>query len=100
MSTHVGLSEALADDMLDADYLISWAAHENDFDEANAHRELEGILDDLKEFIQTELSEGREMSMVAIALWYHIQDMEEALRQEAPKVEVDDEKVPSDVMFQ
>ncbi|MDZ7688675.1 MAG: hypothetical protein U5J64_08150 [Halobacteriales archaeon] len=75
-------------------------AHENDFDEARAHRELEKIMDDLKEFVQDELSEGREMSMVAIALWYHIQEMEEKLRDEAPKEEVDDEKKSRDVMFQ
>lgn len=100
LSTNVGISEALADDMLDAGYLISWAAHENDFDEAKAHHELEKVLDDLKEFIQEELSEGREMSMVAIALWYQIQDMEERLREEAPKEEVDDEIEPRDVMFQ
>jgi len=100
LSTNVGISEALADDMLDVGYLISWAAHENDFDEATVHRELESILEDLKEFIREELSDGREMSTVAIALWYQIQDMERRLREESPKEEVDDEKEPREVMFQ
>jgi CO dehydrogenase/acetyl-CoA synthase alpha subunit len=100
LSTNVGISEALADDMLDAGYLISWAAHENDFEEAAAHRELERTLDDLKEFINEELSEGRDMSTIVIALWYQMQEMDERIRQEAPKEEVDDEVEPRDVMFQ
>ena len=100
LSTNIGISEALADDMLDAGYLISWAAHENDFDEAAAQRELERILDDLSEFVREELEKGRDTSMLVIALWYRLQEMEEAIEEEVPKEVVDDEKEPRDVMFQ
>lgn len=100
LSTNIGISEALADDMLDAGYLISWAAHENDFDEAAAQRELERILDDLSEFVQEELDKGRDMSMLVIAFWYRLQEMDEAMKEDAPKEEVDEKKKPRDVVFQ
>jgi precorrin-2 methylase len=99
LSANIGIAEALADDLLDAGHFISWAAHENDLDEEEAQEELEDISEDLTEFIRDELDEGKDVEMVALGMWYHIQNIEEKLREEAPKEEVDDEKEPRDVMF-
>lgn len=100
LSTNIGISEALADDMLDAGHLISWVAHENDLDEDEAQEELNEVSERLTEFIRDELDEGMDIDMVALGMWMHIQNIEERLRQEAPKEEVDDEKNPRDIMFQ
>ena len=101
LSTNIGIAEALADDMLDAGHLISWAAHESNVGQEEAQNKIEEVSKDLTEFIQKEIDEGKDIEIVAMGLWYHIQNIERRLREEASEKEpVEDDRRPRDVMFQ
>lgn len=97
LSTNVGLSTALADDMLDAGHVIMWATKEADLDEEEAQQELSDVVHNLEGWIQDELEDNRDVEMVLLGLWAHIQELERQLR-EAPG-EADDEATHHDRMF-
>lgn len=99
LSTHVGISTALADDMLDAGQLVMWAANESSLDEAEAQAELNDVSEDVQAFVNEQLQEeGRDVEMVILGLWMHIQGLEQKL-QEAPAEEDDGPDNPHDRMF-
>lgn len=98
LSTHVGLSTALADDMLDAGHLIMWATDEADLDEAEAEAELEATVEELGGFIGEQLEDDRDLEIVILGLWMHIQEIERRLS-EAPAKEDDGPEDPHDRMF-
>jgi len=98
LSTHVGLTEALADDMLDAGYVVTWAAEEANVDEETAKAELEDVVGDLEDWIGDELADDRDVEMIILGLWAHIQELEKRLR-EAPTEADDGPDNPHDRMF-
>ena len=99
LSTHVGISTALADDMLDAGQLVMWATNEASVSEAEAQEELNDISEDVQEFINEQLQEeDRDVEMVILGLWMHIQGIEQKLS-EGPVEEDDGPDNPHDRMF-
>ena len=99
LSTHIGISSSLADDMLDAGHLVMWAANEADITEEEARAELNEVGADLHDFIAKELhEEDRELEIVILGLWMHIQKMEQNMR-EAPVEEDEGPDNPHDRMF-
>lgn len=98
LSTHVGISTALADDMLDAGQLVMWAADTAELDKGEAEAELEAVTEEFGEFIQEQLQEGRELEFIILGLWVHIQEIERRLK-EAPTKEDDGPEEPHNRMF-
>jgi uncharacterized NAD-dependent epimerase/dehydratase family protein len=98
LSTHIGLTEALADDMLDAGHVVTWAANEANVDEETAQSELEEVVGDLETWIGDELADDRDVEMIVLGLWTHIQELERRLS-EAPTEEDDGPDNPHDRMF-
>lgn len=98
LSTHVGISTALADDMLDAGHLIMWAADAAELDKEEAEAELEAVTEEFGEFIQEQIQNDREIEFVVLGMWMHIQEIERRLR-EAPTREDEGPEDPHNRMF-
>lgn len=81
LSQNIGLTESLADDMLDAGSLMSWAAGQfAQMDEEEAETAFTELSDALETHIQDLREEGYDTPIIVLALWVHIQQIELHLR--------------------
>lgn len=89
LSTNVGLTEALADDLLDTGGLVQWAAaHVQDLDD-DAEAEFTAISEGVEAKVQELNEAGYDLPVIVLALWFHIQRLELFLR-DAPEEETED----------
>lgn len=81
LSQNLGLTEALADDMLDAGTLVTWAAGQfAEMDEEEAEKEFTELSEALERHVQDLREEGYDTPMIVLGLWVHIQQIELNLR--------------------
>lgn len=93
LSTHVDIRDFIADDMLDAAHLVTWATGQTHEDRTEEEVDdlVNGMLDDTAAFVQGQLEEGYDIEIVVLGLWLTIQNLEESMRS-APSEEVPDEE--------
>lgn len=93
LSTHVDIRKFIADDMLDAGHLVTWATgqtHEGRTEEEVGDL-INEILDETAAFVQDRLDDGYDIEIVILGLWLTIQNLEESMRS-APSEEIDEEE--------
>ena len=93
LGTHVGLTEALLDDALDAGHLVTWAAtRSHDAMGPGGEAEFEQVVEGLAEFVATQEDAGRDFAVIVWAIWMHVQGLERTLREEQPEPPSSDRK--------